>query len=168
MAKKTKSPAKRGRRSLPPKAATSPQFDPAYLDERKALTEGAETYASRFDLWIVSLAGGALGLSMTFVKDFVRPGTKLDSCLLFLSWVLFAIAIVLCLVCTLLCQRTREKFRDDLDRAHGQPGEDWLQQARDVQTQRRLPAWINVLNYVNIGAFALGVVLLAVFMYKNL
>jgi hypothetical protein len=139
-----------------------------YRDERKTLYAAEEAYAERFDKWIVTLAGGALAVSMAFVKDLVQPHLPVDPILLFVAWIAFGVAILLSLLCTLLCQRAREKFRDALDAAFREPRRDPLRHAAELQAKRWEPTCIMWLNRFNVVVFVVAVVVLGLFIYRNL
>jgi len=139
-----------------------------YLEERKALHAAEEAYAGRFDKWMVTLSGGALAVSMTFVKDLVRPHQPLAVWTLFVAWVAFGVVIILSLWCTLLCQKVREQFGDDLDAAFREAGPDPLARAAELQGRRCLPMLIPWLNRGSLALFLMGVILLGAFISQNL
>jgi hypothetical protein len=150
-----------------PKAEEPSSSDQAYLDERKLLLEGEEAYASRFDKWLITLSGGALALSLAFLKDFVPSNGLRAECCLFFAWVLFTLVIVVTLGCTLLCQRAREKYREALDKAYENGGCEWQLRARNAQGERCEPKLVAYLNRLNIVLFPVGLVFLAVFAVSN-
>lgn len=139
-----------------------------YRDERKLLMASEEAYAERFDKWIVSLAGGALGVSMAFVKDLVAPRNPIVPMCLFVAWVGFALCIGISLACALVCQRAREKFADALDDAFSRPVSDPLHVAAKKQRDRWEPTCIAWLNRLNIAVFVGAAVTLGYFVYCNL
>jgi hypothetical protein len=58
------------------------------LDAYRALLRQAEKEAQEhFDKTVLSLSGGALGVSFAFVKDIVGPATPSCSALLFVAWI---------------------------------------------------------------------------------
>ena len=56
----------------------------------------------RFDILIISLSSGALGLSISYLKDILKDLHCVNLTSLKMSWILFALAII----CNLLSQRT--------------------------------------------------------------
>lgn len=94
------------------------KFDQAYLDERRLLVEGEVQVAARFDKSILTLSGGALLLSMTFVKDIVSGSPK-DTWALIVAWILLGTAIAVMLISLLTSQRAYQRQRDILDKQFG-------------------------------------------------
>lgn len=69
-----------------------------YLDYRKQLlTERAASFV-QFDQAMLSLAGGALALSLAFIKDVVPLSRVACLPLLYVSWAMFLLSIVLTVI----------------------------------------------------------------------
>lgn len=64
--------------------------------------ESAKYSIDRFDILIISLSTGALGFSIAFIKDFVKDKINPNLLLIKISWIVFAIAIIM----NLLSQKT--------------------------------------------------------------
>ena len=86
-----------------------------YIDERKELVIGERESSARYDKWILTLAGGSLGLSITFIKN-VSPDPE-TSTLWFLgiAWSLLLLAIIAALASHLTSQSAFRRQRDILD-----------------------------------------------------
>lgn len=145
-----------------------PCFDPLYLEERRLLQAGAEANGERFDKYIISLSGGGLAVSAIFVKDFITTEAPTAQCLMVISWILFVASIAISLICTYMCQRSREEYRDDLDAAHKKDGATWILEAYRLQAERTLPRKIELLNKINLGVFLVAGGLLGIFVALNI
>ncbi len=89
-----------------------------YLDERRLLVEGEVQVAARFDKSILTLSGGALLLSMTFLRDIIG-GTPKDTWTLIVAWLLLGVTIAAMLVSLLTSQKAYQRQRDILDKHFG-------------------------------------------------
>jgi len=140
-----------------------------YRDERKTLWDAENQAAKSFGQWMITVAGGALALSMTMVKEVISPRTPITaSWLLVCSWVLFAATVACTLSGMLVSQRGFEKYRDDLDKAFGNTAPDPLPRAIELQGKRREGIWIQWLNRASIGLFFVGLLALCIFAWYNL
>lgn len=130
-----------------------------YLVRLRQLEEGKQDLAKSFDQSIVALAGGALGLSMTFVERFA-PAPQ-STWFLGASWVSFVLALLAVLVSYEVGQAA---YREE---------QDILQQAMDgnhkaLDAEPRYTRWTARTNRLAIGFLVLGLLALARFVYINL
>jgi hypothetical protein len=125
-------------------------------DERTWLKRADHTASRDFDRAVMTLAAGALGLSIAFIQNIApHPVHKVW---LALSWSLFASSLVLILSSLLTSQhalRCEMRYLDSSEEDAGMPG-GWL---GHLTTQ---------LNWFAAGAFVLGVGALVVFAFLNL
>ena len=81
------------------KSRTMGKLDKAYikrLEKYVESTQKAIDYSvERFDILIISLSTSGLILSIGFVKNVITDFSKIDSTLLKISWLLFAVALIL-------------------------------------------------------------------------
>lgn len=138
--------------------AESEQYQ-RYLDERRLLVEGEVQVAARFDTSVLTLSGGALLLSMAFVKDIVG-GSPEEAWALIVAWILLGATIGVMLVSLLTSQKAYQKQRDILD--------------RDLETSKTedRPNWwawgTEWLNRFSITFFLAGIIFLGYFSVKNM
>jgi len=131
----------------------------AYLDERRLLVDGEVQVAGRFDTSVLTLSGGALLLSMTFIKDIVHGSPK-GTWSLLVAWVLLGTAIGVMLVSLLTSQKAYRKQRDILDEELDKPNK-----------QAKYNSWACAtkwLNRMSIALFLVGVVFLGCFTIRNI
>lgn len=131
-----------------------------YLEERKQLVTSERDTAQQFDKAILTLAAGALALSITFIHE-IAPHPKLFSiCFLIIAWGLFCLSLLSTLISFLTSQAACRRQREILD--HDISGK------TAVSTVNCGASWTNGLNYFSISFFILGIVFLITFSAINL
>ncbi len=120
-------------------------------DERRRLTNLHEKVTDSFDRAIMTLAGGALGISIAFIHN-VAPHprhTRVLGC----AWLSFALSLLVILASFLSSERAVVKMVAQLD-----------QDAGEIP-RGKLTDWF---NWISAGALIFGVVLLVIFAWLNL
>jgi uncharacterized BrkB/YihY/UPF0761 family membrane protein len=118
--------------------------------ERKRLTDLHEKATDAFDRSVMTLAGGALGISLAFVHD-VAPKPR-HVWVMGVSWLLFALSLLLILVSFLTSERAVVSMVDKYDRSE------------EIERGK----WTDYLNWGAAAALIIGVVLLVIFAWLNL
>ena len=138
-----------------------------YLAERKSLIEAEREGAQAFDRAILTLAAGAFGLSLAFLKqiapDGVTPGTVPA---LVGAWICFCVSLLSTLISFLTSQAACARSIRIMEATYFSPKE-----PPAVETGKQsnaAAAWTGRLNVTSIVAFMLGVVLLAAFSIQNI
>jgi hypothetical protein len=124
------------------------------LDRQRSNSEG-------YDKAILTLASGALGLSLSFIKDLLpasRPPAW--SCLLYLSWWLLTAAI-LTTVCSFLLSNAA--LNKALEQAWGY----YLKRNEAAFARTRLAHAVDYSNYLAGALFVFGIVLTVIFVSVN-
>jgi len=154
-------------------AGVSDQLYAEYRDHRRHLIDAESEAAKSYDRWLLTLSGGALGLSIAFTSDIIVAELALRwPLLLWFAWVALVVAIALGLVCIYLSQTGHKEFRRHLDQtlekfaAKRQDGGFWAE-VRRKQDRSLRARWVRCLNIVNGAAFVTGIVLLSVFACVN-
>jgi hypothetical protein len=130
-----------------------------YLEERKILIDAERSTAQQYDKAILTLAAGALALSITFMNQ-IAPEPKPNSiCFLIIAWSLFALSILSTLISFLSSQAACRQSRDILDQRITGKGDSRKPLAKTLT---------NILNYFSMGTFILGVIALVIFSSVNL
>lgn len=130
-----------------------------YLEERKLLIDAEREAARGFDRAMLTLSGGALGLSITFIRQ-VAP-TPYDKTMLYVAWGGFTLALLSTLLSFLFSQSALRKQRDILD-------QDYAGKIPAHQQKNLLAIITNCLNWLSIVFFIVGVIFLAMFAQQNL
>lgn len=111
-----------------------------------------------FDKTVLSLSGGALGVSFVFVKDIIDPGAIHNSSWLliaWLSWALSSLAVLASFFASHLALRLAIKQCDDGSIYNQTPGGIFSRVTRN-------------LNALGASMFVVGVCFMAGFVYSNL
>ena len=132
----------------------------AYLEDRNWLFGFEHQVAESFDKYIITLSGGALGLSLTFIRQIAPNPLPYTLPWLYLSWAFFALALLAVLASLLFSQHAfrREVEIRDLSFAN---------QSDARQLSNRWSALTNWLNWISLVAFILGVASMAFFSIAN-
>lgn len=136
-----------------------------YLEERKFLLDAKREGSRSFDKYVLTLSGGAFGLSLTFVRQIVPkiiPGTFW---LLIAAWAGFTVSILIILISFLTslhaCDRQIQIVEDEF--FHKQ-----IDKEKKDKNENRLTSWTNWLNIISILTFMIGIIFLIAFAISNL
>lgn len=129
------------------------------LEYYKLLVEGKRNASKSYDQALLALAGGALGLSVTFIDNFVVTKPPQQGWLLFTAWVLFGVAICCTLTSFLTAQ---EAYRVDIGRVI-----DAMQSGQPITANTRLTSITYWLNRIALCSFAIGILVFIIFVASN-
>lgn len=131
-----------------------------YLQERRELNEAEAEQIRSFDKSILTLSAGALGLSLTFIKDVVPKFGPCTSWSLYVGWACFVVSLLLTLSSFQISALAIRRQRAILDAD---------QIGTDVgQRFGNLPArWTNGLNWASLYIFVFGAAMLTLFVALN-
>ncbi|MEI9962542.1 MAG: hypothetical protein WDM76_15905 [Limisphaerales bacterium] len=135
-----------------------PDFEEQISDYRKALQVLEQKMQSEYDKAIMALSGGALGVSMTFLKDIVLDQGVSGGNFLLWAWVCWGISVT----CTLFsfytsAQALRRAVQQTDDRAI------YLEMVGG-----KFNCVTKILNFCAGALFMLGVILIVLFASRNL
>ncbi|MCX6908393.1 MAG: hypothetical protein NTY01_10165 [Verrucomicrobia bacterium] len=134
-----------------------------YLDQHKSLIDLEVEASKSFDHWIVTLAGGALAISITFIEK-IAPHPRSDTlCWLGFSWGFLLLTILFTLSSHLTSQSGMRRQRDILDLELEKYPTELLPHERT----NRFAIITNWLNIASMVTFALGIICLCVFSLSN-
>lgn len=149
-------------------AETQESKQRAYLDERKMLLDTALDYAKSYDKYLLTLSGGALVLSMTFMKDVIGADPARDTEYLAWGWGLLIVAIGMSLFAIHQTPHAHDAYLEILDEEALSSNPRWIERARARQRKLVRPYVIVVLSYVSMTGFLLGVGFLTIFAFNNI
>jgi hypothetical protein len=130
-----------------------------YSEERKILISAEQETAQQFDKYVLTLAAGALALSITFINQIAPSPKPYSLCLLLIAWVLFSLSILSTLISQLASQSAFRRQREILDQ--------WYENKGGSTTNN--PAnWTNILNYLSIALFIFGTFAFILFSTLNI
>ena len=132
-----------------------------YAEYRGRLETQLQAAYDQFDKAILTLSGGALALSIGFIKDVVPLSRAVWKPLLISSWVGFAVAVLLTVVSFLVSQRAYE--------LQIQSAQDYfVDDVADALNRRNhCSRWVRMLNIAAISFFMIAVVLTISFVAVN-
>jgi hypothetical protein len=130
-----------------------------YINERNSLITAEKESSQYFDKAILTLAAGALGLSLTFI-DKIAPSPK--GCTLYLlsvAWIFFCASMLSTLISFLTSQSACRKQREILEN-------EFFSKTKAIKnTTSKIT---NILNWIAIILFILGAAFLVAFSLVNL
>jgi hypothetical protein len=135
-----------------------------YLDERNSLIDAKREGTRFFDKAILTLAGGAFGLSLTFIRQSSPNIIPRCKYLLVFAWAGFCISILSTLISFLTSQSACLKQIEIL-------GDEWLakdDRDKKVNIKNKPAIRTKRLNVISIFAFIIGTICLAWFTIVNL
>lgn len=133
--------------------------DDHYRAERVMLIQGEADAAMRLDKTMITLSAGALILSITFIHDIAPNPTLVE--LLFIAWGLFIISLLSIVVSLITSKSAFKNAQDNL-------AESYRQQAIEISYSSKANTWTGICNWISVGAFVAGLILLTVFAVGNI
>lgn len=142
--------------STPPEGA----YRTSLLEQRKSLLAALLDQSRSFDKYVLTLASGALGLSLVFIERIVPRPSAASASYLVGAWICFGASILITLVSFLCSQRACLKQINILNGL------------LDGSLEKATPnvfTWVTgLLNWLSMLAFMAGVALLTTFSIQNL
>ena len=145
------------------------QWEQAYKDTRNKLIDGEREHSKSYDKYVLTLSGGALALSMTFIHDIIGDDPVRVPALIVLAWIVFTLSVAATLVSVNQSVPLFRDFCDILDSKAEHAGDSfsWAEVREEQSKCRRL----RLMDWLHIGSlvlFLLGVILLVLFVTCNL
>lgn len=138
-----------------------------YMDLRKVYMAGEQQAYDDFDKAMLTLAGGAFGLSVLFVQQFAP--NPIMTWLLFTAWCCFIISLLATMISFMTSQKAFRKSIDNLDRIYSfNESEDIKHASNDVIDDDPNDVMTERLNIASIIFFIIGSIFLATFAYYNI
>jgi hypothetical protein len=131
--------------------------DKTLQEHRKHLVDARQKAFEDFDKTIIALGGGALGISVTFVKDLLGPGEISLRGLLLWAWLCWVLCLLTVLSSYFVSQRALDTAIAQLD-------------SKDVDNSAGgfYSTVTHILNISGALEFLVGLILFIVFVYANL
>lgn len=140
-----------------PAGAIDPARAHALAGYRSQLIELEQKSQATYDRTLVSLSGGALGVSFAFVKDFLGTTTPAAAGAIGLAWGFWVVSMTVMLMSHFFSVRASRKALKQVD--EGRTGETVG------------GSWSTAIDVLNVGgaiAFVAGLVAAGCFVYQNL
>jgi uncharacterized membrane protein len=136
-----------------------------YLEERKSLVDAEREGSRSFDKAILTLAAGAFGLSLTFIRQIVPNIESGTMFMLICAWVGFCISLFSTLISFLTSQSACLKQIEILELKYFGNHSD---RDKKANIKNKASDWTGRLNILSIFTFIIGVIFLAIFSISNL
>ncbi len=136
----------------------------------KKCEDNSKYALDRLDILIITLSTGALGFSITFIKDIIKVKCIECLCLLQFSWSLFALSIISNLVSQMTSyQASRLDIKVTKNIIRSKKGaESRVDEQKLDDRKNNLNTWTKVLNMSSLCLLILGIVLVICFFCTNL
>jgi hypothetical protein len=139
----------------------------AYIEQRENLNKSEYSVSEKYDHWLLTLSSGSLAISLTFIKNIVPNPDKNTILFLIVSWLLLIISILTSLYSLLTSQAAIRRARDILDESYYQDNESSQNQNID-KPENPSARTTNVLNWISMFAFTVGIIFLCTFSIINM
>ena len=147
----------------------SSNWETAYQDERNKLIDGEQECSKSYDKYVLTLSGGALALSVTFIHDIIGEGPARASAFIVWAWISLTLSVAATLVSIHQSGPLHRDFWVILDRKAQHAGDEfsWTE-VRSEQLKCRRLMLMDALHYASLVLFLFGVILLLLFTRFNL
>lgn len=134
-------------------------------DFRKILLDRELRIGEGFDKTLITLSGGALGLTVTFVKDVVGPGQIVCASWLLAAWVLWSVSLTSILAAYYFGQLAYRRAIEQFDARLQSDSDETVDKEKFGGVYTDV---VNALNKIGATAFVLGLAAIIVFTFMNL
>ena len=142
-------------------AMSEPLKQETFLAIRKAYDDAELEVSGRYDKWILTLSGGALALSITFIDKISKKPAIETLCWLKISWICLVLSLLTALLSLVTSQAAIRENRNELDLAY-------TENRGPKEFSRRFTNFTNYLNWGSLLLFITGIALLCYFSLLNI
>lgn len=132
--------------------------DSTLREYRAHLVTAYQKAIEDYDKSIMSLSGGALGISFAFVKDFIGTGTVVNRSILFSAWICWGVSVTSVVASFFISHLSLRYAIKQVD-----TGVVYQQSPGGLYS--RITAFLNAFGGL---LFLIGVILIALFVWQNL
>jgi hypothetical protein len=135
------------------------EYSERLLEERKSLVSALLDQSSSYDKWVLTLASGALAISLTFIEKIVpHPQTQTINYLIG-AWSTFGLSILMTLLSFLFSQKACLKNIEIIENRL---------KTNNYPASNKFTIVTGILNWLSMALFLTGVALLIVFAVNNI
>jgi hypothetical protein len=134
------------------------ELDESLREYRSHLVTAYQKAIEDYDKAVMSLSGGALGVSFAFVKDFIGTGHVVNKFLLFSAWMCWGISVASVISSFFVSHLSLKRAIKQVDAG----------KAYEQTPGGRYARITAILNASGGSLFLIGVILIASFVWKNL
>jgi hypothetical protein len=136
-----------------------------YQEYRQLLIDGEQKAQESYDKTVLSLSGGALGISFAFVKDFIGVKTVNDPSWLLASWVFWGLSMFFVL---LSFYASNQAMREGIRKVNSVISGADAKILNESQPGGRFDSLVGYLNFFGGLLFLFGILAIVVFVSQNL
>jgi hypothetical protein len=125
----------------------------SYYKAREFYDKAELEISGRYDYWILTLSGSALGISLTFMEKIAKEPSAGSLMFLYLAWLFLAFTLLLGLISFLFSQEAIREQRRLLD--------------GEIIEKFTFTRWANISNWISAFSFTLGIIFLCYFSLAN-
>ncbi len=145
--------------------ADTPKYQ-VYIDERKTLVSASLEQSRLFDKAILTLSSGALGLSLTFIRQIIPEGCEPEKTyFLVFAWVFLTVSIVSTVISFQTSSKACSKQIKIMEIDYGIAEKPTNHKNTRLSFYHRLTCWLNIFSVL---CFIIGIIFLSVFSIHNL
>ena len=133
-----------------------------YHKERSSLVELEMKGAEQYDKAALTLSGGALALSLTFIDDIAPNPIQCTLWLIGFAWLSLIVSITAVMISFQLSQSASRRQREIWDEAFLADDDQLL------KVPNKYSWWTDALNKTSLATFILGIILMSIFALTNL
>ena len=141
---------------------SKPLDNETYLSIRKAYDDAELEVSGRYDKWLLTLSGGALGLSITFIEKISKNPTKDTFIWLLISWGFLVCSLLFTLLSLITSQSAIRENRKELESVY------YEENTEEHSSPKWFTRLTNLLNWSSLFLFILGVAFLCIFSFINI
>ncbi len=144
----------------------------AYLDQRRRINENSLSVAAKYDQWTLTISGGALALSITFIEKVATAPYQWSIPLIALAWLCFALSLLSGLLAIRYSSQALVKQVEILDEEYSRFSQtstesNWAgEQVPEVE--RIFPKKIKKWSRLSLTNLVLGIIFLCAFSIINI
>jgi hypothetical protein len=131
-----------------------------YIDERKALVKAEQACADHFDKGIMTLAAGALGISLVFIEKIAPTPDPKTLNLLYMAWFSLVLSLLATLSSLLTGQYAFRRARVILENK-------FFPEQTSGNSKNGWAIFSQILNWSSVVMFITGAITLALFSIEN-
>ena len=132
--------------------------DPRLTEYRDLLVRAGQRAQEDYDRNVIALSGGAIGVSLVFLRDVIKQSVKTSHPLMLAAWIAWGLSIATVVASYFFSKKALDTAIDQVDAG----------EIRREKAGKSYSTVVSVLNPIGGGLFFAGVVLMAIFVYSNL
>jgi hypothetical protein len=155
--------------ATPITSGPSPRFQ-EYKDQLTKYSDQSITVQRDHDKWLLTIAGGAIALSIPFAKGLAETGVAEYPYVLVAGWAGFGVAILFTLLNLHLGVQAFQRFEGAMHTAcdeHGVEAKEFWPRVKELQSEVWQANWDVRLRLLSLAGLVAGVVFLLVFVFLN-